>query len=54
MIDMNALTAILSRVEKPGRYVGGELGRVKKDAETYEIYKNSADFISDRYFQYPG
>ncbi|MBE5759397.1 MAG: TIGR03960 family B12-binding radical SAM protein [Clostridiales bacterium] len=29
---MNALTAILSKVEKPGRYVGGELGRVKKDA----------------------
>ena len=32
MIDMNALTAILSKVEKPGRYVGGELGRIKKDA----------------------
>lgn len=36
MIDMNVLSAILPKVEKPGRYVGGELGRVIKKGE-YDI-----------------
>lgn len=34
MIDTNRLDDILSRVSKPARYTGGELGEIKKDIHT--------------------
>ncbi len=37
MIDIKKLSAILPKVEKPARYVGGELGRVKKNLDDVKV-----------------
>ncbi|MBR3304907.1 MAG: TIGR03960 family B12-binding radical SAM protein [Clostridia bacterium] len=36
LIDLDKLSSILPKVEKPGRYIGGERGRIKK--EDYELH----------------
>jgi len=36
-IDKNLLISLLQRVEKPGRYTGGEFGIPKKNPENFRV-----------------